>query len=389
MIEMLGGVSLLCLFLVIYHHAGHPLVLIIAGRLSGSKQGAPPQRHDWPSIAILIPAFNEEEFIGDKLETLAGLDYPADRLRIVVACDGCTDETAAIARESAARWAEAGLRIEVLDFADNRGKLAVLNAVIPTLDADLVALTDVSALISLDALKRVAARFADPDIGALVGTYKLFRPGGAGQGLYWRYQVLVKEMEARLGSVLGAHGAFYVIRKSLFKPLAPDTINDDFIIPMQIIAQGYQVGYDREIVALELEEVADRDEWRRRRRIAMGNIQQIFVLKNLLHPRFGWISFNFWGGKLLRTTTPLLLIVTFITSFGASFEFIFFMILFILQAVLYSGLAIAALLRPERLPRLGQLALYAASGHFATLLSWWDVMRTGEFKVAWARPTRV
>ncbi|MEH6453415.1 MAG: glycosyltransferase family 2 protein, partial [Psychromonas sp.] len=251
--------TLICMFLVIYHHLGYPLILRWFNKrnprlvtVASPRQYTNSQADDdLPKIAIVIPAYNEQEWIAEKIRNLAILDYPLKRLQIVIACDGCTDQTYAIAAKTAAETECFHLPIQIINFTKNRGKVAVLNQLIEQLDCDLVALSDTSALLSIDALLLAAERFKDSDVGVLTGHYGLLSPGSEGEQTYWNYQSEIKASEAALGATLGAHGAFYVFRHHLFEPLPADTINDDFILPMNIVAQGYRAEYENGINALE------------------------------------------------------------------------------------------------------------------------------------------
>ena len=314
-------VTLTSIFLVVYHHAGYPLVLRYLRGRKARVQTDPAKtvavdidRGQLPSITIVVPAYNEADFIADKIRNLAILDYPRDRLKVVIACDGSTDNTHEIAIETAAEPECRDLSITVIRFEQNRGKIALLNHLVGQVDSEIVALSDVSALVSMDALLLAAARFSDPEIGVVNGHYRLLSPGSEGEKKYWEYQSKVKAGEASLGSVIGSHGAFYLIRRKLFEQLPGDTINDDFIIPMRIVLQGYRSVYDGDIMALELEHADSDLDAGRRHRIAAGNLQQLLRLKSLLLPRYRGTAFTFASGKCLRVLMPYLMILALIGS---------------------------------------------------------------------------
>ncbi len=300
---MLATATLAALGLAAWHHAGWPLVLRQASRTMPAAP-APLAEAALPLMTVVMPAHNEAAFVVAKLRNLAALDYPRDRLRVVLACDGCTDATVALAR---AVLPELDLAVEVRDLQPNRGKLAVLNETIAGIAGGIVALSDVSAMLPADALRRAAAHFATPKLGAVGGTYLLGQPGSAGEATYWRYQVAVKRGEAALGAPLGLHGAFWCFRREAWAPLEPDTINDDFIMPMRMHLAGWGVAYDEAIRVVEAEVADAALETRRRRRIAAGNAQQLWRLRALLHPRHGGVALAFASGKALRVLMPFLL----------------------------------------------------------------------------------
>jgi len=312
LLTMLSG------FFVVYHHVFYPVIL---KKFSKKKIGSEQKDIDgYKAITILVPAYNEENFIRDKIINLAMLDYPNDCYNVLVYCDGCTDETAKVARLALQHPLCEGMKIEIVEAKDNIGKTALLNKVIPTLDSEIIALSDVSALLSVDALQLANKHFHDPNIGVVAGTYHILNPGNNGEAAYWSYQTEIKKGESALGGPIGAHGAFYLIRKELFQLLSDDCVNDDFVIPMQIIEKGYQAVYETKIMALELESANDEMDYKRRCRIAKGNVQQVFQLKNILKPRYKGTAFSFFSGKVLRAVMPILLLICLIGSIILSFS---------------------------------------------------------------------
>lgn len=305
---------LLCLLLllwalVVYHHVGYPLLITYLSRPTTLSAHQAEEAQALPHIVMLVPAYNEAEVIADKVRNTACLDYPSTHFTLIIACDGCTDETANIARVTAMEPENRGLNIEVIEFKRNRGKVAVLNDMISRIDQELIALSDTSALLSMDGLQIAAGHFNQAPVGVVAATYRLLTPGSAGESKYWQYQTRILEAEARLGSPIGVHGALYFFRRRLFNRLAADTINDDFVLPMSIVAQGHQAVYEPDIIALELEKASNSMDQRRRVRISAGNLQQLLRLPELLNPRLGGIAFAFFSGKALRALMPMLLLI--------------------------------------------------------------------------------
>jgi len=175
---LIGSATLVAIALLAYHHAGYPLILRYAGRRASAVPPAVPD-DALPRITVIVPAYNEAAVIAAKIENLRTLDYPADRLDVIIACDGCSDATAGVA--SAAAALEPVLDADIRDFPDNRGKVAVLNDVLGGPLGDLVCLTDASALLNPDALRIAAAHFADPRVGVVAGTYRFAETGTEGE----------------------------------------------------------------------------------------------------------------------------------------------------------------------------------------------------------------
>ena len=297
--------SLITLF---YVYAGYPLLVWILARVFGRD----PQRSDvTPTVSLLIPAYNEEAHMEAKLCNSLLLDYPKDKLEIVVASDGSTDQTNAIVESFRSQG------VKLFAMRDNIGKSAMLSRTVPLLRGEVVVFSDASSELEPDALRKLVRNFADWRVGCVSGLYRLRASEdlrGQGEGLYWRYETFIKRQESRLHSILGAHGAFYAIRKALFGQLDNGSINDDYLIPMRIVAQGYRAVYEPTAVSWEQESASVEGEFARRRRIAAGNCQQIVELRHLLNPLRGWVAFCFLSHKVLRTIAPLFMLALLASS---------------------------------------------------------------------------
>ena len=305
--------------MVLYTYAGYPLTLL-ALRLFVRR---PVRRaRVLPSVSLLVPAYNESRVIERKIRNALALDYPAERLEIVVASDGSTDCTVAIAE----RLAD-GRRVRVVAYPCNRGKMATLNASVPHLSGDIIAFSDAPALLYPDALRRLVESFADPDVGAVSGCYTVVQAGevstGASEDLYWKYETSLKELESDLASTLGAHGHLYAIRRELYPYPAPATINDDYVIFVSVLAKGYRAVYDTSAVVYE--EAREMAGFQRRVRIVAGNIQQLREIGPLIRPLRPLPLFFFVSHKLARLVVPLFLLAALIAN------------LFLLDGPLYRG----------------------------------------------------
>jgi cellulose synthase/poly-beta-1,6-N-acetylglucosamine synthase-like glycosyltransferase len=365
---LIGCLTALSVFLIIYHHAGYPLLLHFLGSRLGRNEvpetdDAPFHQPGLPSITIVVPAYNEEQFIADKIRNLSILDYPEDRFEVIIASDGSTDATYEIALQTLNEPECRHCSIKVIEFAENRGKIGVLNDVMIAVDSDIVALSDVSALISIDALQLAEKQFRDPEVGVVNGHYRLLNPGSEGERKYWEYQSKVKFDEARVGSVIGSHGAFYLFRTHLFRSLPGDTINDDFIIPMQIVEQGYRSIYEPDINALELEQAEDAQDSKRRMRISAGNLQHALRMRSLLLPKYRGTAFTFASGKVLRVAMPYLLITAFLGSLYLSTHHPVFLFLAIAQTAIYSLYCFTEILRIGNSFKPLQVLKYLIRGH--------------------------
>ncbi len=311
----------IALFLVAFSYVGYPIVLILWGGIrealsttrfaaSGGERRSASHDGEWPRVTVVFAAYDEERCIRAKIENCLALDYPADRLQIVVGCDGCTDRTAEIAREAGAG------RVEVRELSPRAGKASVLNRIVPHASGDVVVLTDANVMLARGALMAVARRFRDPEVGAVVGRLRLYNPtdGRFEESLYWRFETLLKYHEGTHGCVLGANGGIYAVRRVLFSPLEPDTITDDFVVPLRIAARGWRVPFEPQAIALEETTEDTGREFARRTRIGAGNWQALSRVPALLDPRTGFLHFAFVSHKLIRWATPFLLAVALVGS---------------------------------------------------------------------------
>lgn len=299
--------------LMAYHGLVYPAALRQMARRHRTPTRCSQRLHAGhaPTIEVIIPAYNEAPFIAAKLRNCAALDYPSDCLLIKVVFDGCTDETVAIAHNTLKALIKEGVDVETIEFDErslNRGKVAVLNSAIEESTADVVVLTDVSASVPADALWRVANQFADPEVGVVCATYEV-AGDDTGERAYWAYQRWLKEAEAKVAAPFGAHGAFYAIRRRCWEPVPFSTINDDVMIPMQIVEHGYRSVYDSNLIATESESASRETDLRRRLRIGAGNLQQALWLWRLADPRDPGMAFVYLSGKGLRAFVPILLVV--------------------------------------------------------------------------------
>lgn len=321
---------------------------------------------DLPKITIVVPAHNEAKVIASKVENLSCLVYPRDRLNIVFALDGCTDNTR-LALDEALEAEHTQLRVTIFEHLVNRGKIAVINEVLSCIDSGIVALTDASAHTGADALVRASSHFLDDEVGVVCGTYSVATIGSPGERRYWDYQTEIKFLESVLAAPMGAHGAFYLFRRELSDPIPLDTINDDFVLPMSIHLKGRRLVYDREMIATEIEPANERQEFRRRVRIGAGNLQQAIRLWRLSDPRLGWTSFLFLSGKGLRAFVPFLLALMLLSSLHLALAGnAFYQVVTLCLVVGVVGCMTCSSL--SSVPGLVRSASYLVTGHVAGLV---------------------
>ncbi len=303
--------------LTVYPYLVYPLVLPMVAWLFGR----PSSRSSWaPLVSLIIPVYNELEVIGLKLDNSLSLDYPRDRLEILVGSDGSSDGSLQIVQG----YADRGVRL--FGFAERRGKPSVLNDLVAASRGEILVLTDASALLDPRAIREGAVSALD---------------------LYRRIDNRLRRLESRLHSSTGAAGALYGIRRSLFVPLPGDTILDDFVTPLRVVERGYRVLICPEARFTELERTTLKNEFRRKVRTLAGNYQALGRLWRLLVPGWSPVWFPLLSHKVLRLLTPyfmlaLLPLNLFLLDRPA------FRLVLVAQVVFYLSSGLGFLLRHRR-----------------------------------------
>ena len=292
-----------------YTYVGFPLVVLVRGRL----RPTPYRSADiTPTVSLLVAAHNEARGIARKLENALALDYPADRLDIVVASDGSNDDTEAIVATFVGR----GIRLLQLP---RQGKALALNAAVAASTGEILVFSDANSLYAADAVRRLVRPFADPSVGGVAGNQR-YRPGSAsdattaGEQVYWDFDRLLKEAESRAGSTISATGAIYAIRRSLFRGV-PVGVTDDFAVSTSVIEQGYRLVFAADALAWEPVASSGSMEWDRKVRIMTRGLRGVFERRALLNPtRYGFYSVQLVSHKVLRRMAGIPLIVLALLS---------------------------------------------------------------------------
>ncbi len=364
---MAEGVFWLSLALLFHTFAGYPLLMALWAHIAPCPvRRATSDR----SVAVIVVAYNEAARIEAKIETLLAQDYPADRLRVVVACDGSTDATAAIVRSYADQ------RVSLLSFPQRRGKAACLNDAVASCDEDIIVFNDSRQKLNPQAVRCLAENFADPHVGAVSGELVFVSEGmtdfGGGVDAYWRYEKFIRQCEARVHSVPGATGALYAIRRECFGPIPAGTILDDVAIPMQAAMAGYRVVFDGRAQAFDHASLSAAQEKLRKVRTLAGNYQLLALMPRLLLPVVNPIWAQFMSHKVLRLLAPFAMLSLLLANaaLAASPPFAIFLAS---QLALYI-LAIAGAL----IPAIGRLKLARIATAFL-MLNWFAVLGLLQF----------
>ncbi|SFR58842.1 Glycosyltransferase, catalytic subunit of cellulose synthase and poly-beta-1,6-N-acetylglucosamine synthase [Marinobacter daqiaonensis] len=380
MTAVLMAVTILCLMVPLYVYGGYPLALWL---MTLGRPDVTHRRGDaTPSVTLIISCYNEAAIIRDKLENALALDYPRDRLTILVVSDGSDDGTDDIVREFASQG------VKLIRQEGRLGKTMGLNMAMEQVSTDITVFSDANAMYAPDAIGRLVRNFADEQVGYVVGA-ALYTDSDSGasarnENLYWKYELAIKSMESRLHSVVGGDGAIYAIRSRLWEPLQQKDIND-FVNPLQIIAKGYRGVFDSEARCFE-ETAGDFDrEIARKERIVNRSIRGLMRVKETMNPaRTGVFAWQVVSHKFLRWLIPLFLVLAAIGSaLLATQGFVLFQLV-TLGAVLLLLLAVTGHLARDKnaLPAWVSVPYYFVMVNLYSLKGILRALR-GDTQVAW------
>ncbi len=311
------------LFLLLYPYLFYPLILKIISLFKQAKYSIPDNDY-LPFITFIVPAYNEESVIKDKINNLLNLSYPKAKKEILIISDGSTDRTAEIVNEVN--------EVNFVNLTKRIGKPKILNLYIPKAKGEIVILSDANTFFEQDAAKNLVQYFSSKNVGSVCG--KLAFKGMKEEIKYWNYENTLKKLENDIEGLFGANGAIYAIRKKYFRKMPDDTIIDDIMIPLLIYSGGNEIIFSNESKAWELVSCNWRNEFRRRRRIGFGNLQLLsYLFKRIINLK-GMKLFSFISHKIIRWLAPILLIALFILNIFLIKDAAFLGI-FILQALFY------------------------------------------------------
>src|SRR5882762_2009059 len=319
--------------LVFVAYAGYPIWLYFKSRFLPR----PVRRASiLPSVTILLAVHNEEKCLQAKLHNLAAMDYPADRVEVIVFSDGSKDETGKILTA----WENANQRTVILP--SHHGKATALNHGVAGAKGEIIFFTDARQIIASDALKNLVANFGDPSVGCVSGELIIEEHRSSafagGVGLYWRLEKKIRDWEGLAGSMVGATGAFYAVRKHLLLPLPQEMILDDVYIPFEVVRQGQRVVFEPKALAWDDLKPDPKQEFRRKVRTLIGNYQLLQLAPWVLK-RSNPLRFQFIFHKLLRLLVPIALVGLLLSTFWLRKEI--YELALLLQLVFYSLAALS------------------------------------------------
>ncbi|MFT5728845.1 MAG: glycosyltransferase involved in cell wall biosynthesis [Desulforhopalus sp.] len=332
-LEFIFWFSLLTLF---YAYAGYPLC---AALLAFFLKKPVHKKSIYPQVTILIAAYNEEDSIAATLENKLSLDYPKDKLQIIVISDESEDQTDTIVES----FRERGILL--LRQSPRAGKTSALNLAIPFARGEILVFSDANSMYAPDAMQKLVANFADPAIGYVTGKMIYTNSDGstAGDGCsaYMKYENKLRELETNLGSVVGVDGGIDAMRIDLYSPLNADQL-PDFVQPLKVIEKGYRVVYESSALLKEATLLESGDEYRMRVRVTLRALWALNDMRGLLKGGGGMLfAWQLWSHKVLRYSCFVFLILVFLTNIWLATETVFFQILFSFQSACYIGAALS------------------------------------------------
>jgi cellulose synthase/poly-beta-1,6-N-acetylglucosamine synthase-like glycosyltransferase len=331
-----------CAALMVYAYIGYPFLLGLLSLFSKRKHNVEenafsPSTSEQklpPFVTLLISVYNEEKVIEEKIRNSLALEYPKDRLEVVILSDGSTDRTHEIVR----RYAKDG--VSLLEYPGRIGKTACLNRTMPDVQGDIVLFSDANSIYPADAVKNIVEGFSDSSVGFVTGYTKYRREGEDEStrsiGLYSRIEKTTKALESKIGSCVGADGAIFGIRKELYKPLKETDIND-LVIPLSIVRQGYRGILKENVHCIECSAGDIAGEYQRQVRITNRSLRAIFSNADLINPlNSGIFSFFLVSHKLMKYLVPFFLVGLFVSSFGLIYSGTIYTVTFVAQGCLFA-----------------------------------------------------
>ena len=297
--------------LIVYAYAGYPALLAALARLKPAKVKQPDYE---PEVTLLIAAYNEASVIASKIENSLALDYPREKLQILIAADGSDDATPEVVRS----FAEQG--IELSYSPERRGKMAAINRAVPQARGAVIVFSDANNMYEADVIRRLAAPFIDEKVGMVTGAKHIVKDErglSESEGLYWRYESFIKKQESRLGSAIGAPGEISAIRRELFRPPPEAIINDDFYMAADVLRRGYRVLYDSQARSFEPVSASAEAEMKRRARIVAGRYQVMLLAGRMLPWRRPLVVWQMVSHKFLRPLVPFFMIGALLANIAA------------------------------------------------------------------------
>jgi cellulose synthase/poly-beta-1,6-N-acetylglucosamine synthase-like glycosyltransferase len=304
------------LFIIFYSYVGYGILLFVIikfRRLFGIHKKFEGNEDYEPEVTLFVAAYNEKDYVSEKLKNSFNLNYPQEKVKHVWITDGSDDGTPELLKKYE--------RVDVYHEDARGGKIGAMNRGMKFVKTPIVIFSDGNTTLGEDSIRKIVELFKDPKVGCVSGEKRIVNKNadaaaGAGEGIYWKYESTLKKWDAELYSVVGAAGELFAIRTELWQEVEKDTLLDDFIVSLRVAMAGYTIQYDPEAYAIETASANVTEELKRKIRISAGGIQSVVRLRSLLNVfKYGTLSFQYISHRVLRwTLTPLLLLCVLLVN---------------------------------------------------------------------------
>lgn len=335
MILILEILVIFCLFVIIHSYITYPISIFLLGLVY--KKNYKESFEHQPNVSIIISAYNEEKYIENTLRAMLSSDYPLEKIEIIVGSDNCTDSTNEIVKKIALKHSN----VKLLPFKIRRGKNKVVNDLMKSVQNEIVVFADANTVFHKDAIRNLTKHFVDNRIGGVAGRVKMLDVTSVGkegseEKTYWAFEAIYKNLEGKLGIVMGANGGIYAMRRELMLQLPENVqVADDFYVSLAVLTKRKDLIYEFNAVGEETVLSKVKYEFKRKVRAAPVIYRTVSFYKSLLMPHFGIRAYGLWSHKIFRWITPIMMILALILNSVVVFENTLMLVLFILQVAFY------------------------------------------------------
>ena len=349
---------------------------------------------DLPKVTFVVAAYNEEDWIENKIKNCLEFDYPKEKIEFLFVTDGSSDETPNKVENFPF---DAGVKWSLYHSDERKGKIAAVERIMEFIDTPITIYTDANTFVNKMAIRNIVAHYADPKVGAVAGEKRVSMEevdsaNSAGEGFYWKYESSLKKWDSELYSVVGAAGELFSLRTKLYQAVPKDTVIEDFFMTLKIAMQGYLVRYEAGAYAVESASASVGEELKRKIRISAGGLQAISRLTPLLNIfKYGVLSFQYISHRVLRwTLTPLALIVLLIVNIPLALNGnLFFVLTFMGQVAFYTAALVGYLLEKQKLKfKVFFIPYYFCVMNYSVYLGFFRFIK-GSQSVVWEKAKRL
>lgn len=372
--------------IIVYTYIGYGVITAFLALIEAHNHGV-LRSDELPETTLIVAAYNEEDIIEEKIKNTLALEYPQDKLKLVFVTDGSSDRTPDIV----AKYPQ----ITLYHQNSREGKIAAINRIMKHIKTPFTIFSDANVMINPKGVCHLMKRFKEENTAAVSGekvvmSEKEDGASSSGEGFYWKYESYLKKCDAKWNTLVGSAGELFAMRTKLYKPVASDTLIEDFVMTMDLAAQGYHIAYAPDAIAMETGSLNIEEETKRKVRISAGGIQAVLRLKHLLNPfKYGALTFQYISHRALRwTLAPVALITALISGIFTAFNSEVFFVLFIAQAAFYALALVGYSIRNKSTKyKITYIPYYFIYMHYCVILGWFQYFN-GNQKVTWDKAKR-